>query len=96
MVKSWNVITYLLILDSTRLVSRLDTVCPENTYGCAGFGCPNTCYCEDHCSWEKCVLSEAPNSCGTDTNISWHWNSMYWVAKIIGRCKKQVHNISTP
>ena len=51
-------------------------------------GCPlgtidggSTCYCEEHCSWHKCRLSEPPKDCPGVCN--WEWDSlrMYWVAK---------------
>ena len=55
-------------------------------------GCPGgtidgmtTCYCEDHCSWNICRLSEPP-TCQLDfenTNVRWAWNSdeSYWIAQ---------------
>ena len=69
----------------TGLISQQATGCPENTYGCNSFGCPNTCYCQDHCSWDTCVLTEGPKNCLKDTNGAWHWNSNYWEAKDLGR-----------
>ena len=52
-------------------------------------GCPNgtlegltTCFCEDHCSWERCRLETPPYDCLPRTNTAWVWDSKkkYWVA----------------
>ena len=61
-------------------------MCPENTVGCYGFGCPNTCFCEEHCSWEKCRLEEPPKGCIESLGGVWVKNSVenYWTAKFIG------------
>ena len=59
--------------------------CPQNTKGCTEFGCPNTCYCADHCSWEKCKISPPPLSCLHRTDSAWQWNSGWWTAKKIGK-----------
>ena len=56
--------------------------CPKGTTGCYTFGCPNTCYCEDHCSWEKCFLATPPERCLSGTDGAWYWmfDEMYWTA----------------
>ena len=61
-------------------------VCPENTVGCYGFGCPNTCFCEEHCSWAKCRLEEPPKDCIETLGGVWVKNSVenYWTAKFTG------------
>ena len=61
--------------------------CPENTRGCEEFSCPRTCYCEDHCSWERCTLSEPPQKCLHGTNAEWKWDLRWWSAKYIGQYK---------
>ena len=60
--------------------------CPEGTIGCTDGRCPYTCFCEDHCSWKKCALEEAPDHCLSHVNSRWTWNSkeMFWVATING------------
>ena len=60
-----------------------DRVCPTGTNGCAESKCPNTCYCEDHCSYERCIIEEAPNDCLSQTNAEWTWDPLrrYWVAQ---------------
>ena len=59
--------------------------CPQNTKGCNEFGCPNTCYCSDHCSWERCKISPPPLSCLYRTGSAWQWSSRWWTAKKIGK-----------
>ena len=55
-------------------------------------GCPpgtfkgiNTCFCEDHCSWEICRLINPPNGCLSriETEAYWLWdnNEDVWVAQ---------------
>ena len=60
--------------------------CPKGTIGCSNGRCPSTCYCEDHCSWERCVLEEATPSCLASVSSKWTWESdgMYWVAQFSG------------
>ena len=55
-------------------------------------GCPNgtqdgktTCFCEDHCSWNMCRLSEPP-TCQLDfetTKVEWAWSpsKSNWIAQ---------------
>lgn len=61
--------------------------CPEDTSGCNSPGCPNTCYCEDHCSWDKCILLSPPDECLHGTDSEWFKDTElnYWVAKIKGK-----------
>ena len=68
--------------------------CPGQTMGCRNRGCPNTCYCEDHCSWEKCVIDK-PKDCLADINSIWVWDSknMYWTAQFDGRDKFHLKTI---
>ena len=58
--------------------------CPFGTIKCDGVGCPNTCYCEDHCSWEKCLLEVPPEECLLGTKGAWIWNTnkMHWTAEL--------------
>ena len=62
--------------------------CPLNTYGCQGSTCYNdrNCFCEPHCSWEKCRLFEKPEDCLNGVNSEWIWNSThnFWVAQLKG------------
>ena len=55
-------------------------------------GCPfgtfdslNTCFCEDHCSWETCRLISPPSSCLStlDGEAIWAWDNVndVWVAQ---------------
>ena len=61
-------------------------MCPEYTDGCYGFGCPNTCFCEEHCSWGKCWLEEPPNDCIENLGGVWIRNptESYWTAEFKG------------
>ena len=71
--------------------------CPFGTYGCTGKTCYNTktCFCEQHCSWEKCRLLEAPDDCLAGMNSKWRWDSrkLHWVAQTKGM---QLHNSKHP
>lgn len=53
-------------------------------------GCPaetidgyTTCFCEEHCSWSDCFLSNPPEQCLTNPYFSWTWISARnkWVAQ---------------
>ena len=63
--------------------------CPSNTYGCTGSNCssPHTCFCEEHCSWEMCRLTQCPEECVRDVKSTWAWNSdkHFWVAQLEGK-----------
>ena len=54
--------------------------CPQGT-----FDGLNTCYCEDHCSWETCRLLNPPQNCLSNIgNVAeWVWNAKkdFWVAQ---------------
>lgn len=62
--------------------------CPNNTYGCSGNDCnrPNSCFCEDHCSWETCRLVASPEECLKHVDSMWSWDAKkhFWVAQIGG------------
>ena len=57
---------------------RPDSGCPSGTYD--GM---DTCFCEDHCSWNKCRLAKPPNKCLENTVFEWKWNLVenHWTAK---------------
>lgn len=57
--------------------------CPISTYGCDDHICPNTCFCEDHCSWHKCKLKTPPLSCIAQENRKWDYDSRTKSWKII-------------
>ena len=55
-------------------------------------GCPAgtfrslyTCFCEDHCSWETCRLSNPPQNCfsNMESEVVWAWDTKKnaWVAQ---------------
>ena len=60
--------------------------CPEGTKGCTDGRCPYTCFCEEHCSWEKCALEDPPDHCLSRVNSKWIWDSdkTTWVARMNG------------
>ena len=60
--------------------------CPGKSIGCTDGNCPLTCFCEDHCSWEKCSLEEAPKDCLDGSNSKWVWDpkKLHWVAQLVG------------
>ena len=66
------------------LLARPSEGCPETTSGCNAIGCPATCYCEDHCSWERCLLTDPPTDCFEDDNGAWEKEGNVWVAKFRG------------
>ena len=59
--------------------------CPANTYGCTDNNCNGiqTCFCEEHCSWETCRLVEGPKKCVKGVKSEWIWdlNRLIWVAQ---------------
>ena len=63
--------------------------CPSNTYGCLGNNCNGlqTCFCEEHCSWEFCRLVQAPKECLEETKSDWTWDAkkLSWVAQRRGK-----------
>ena len=66
------------------LIPRPSEGCPEKTIGCDAPGCPTTCFCEDHCSWERCSLTDPPMECLDDMNGEWKRGKNAWVAKFRG------------
>ena len=58
--------------------------CPKSTESCNGPHCsdPNNCFCEYHCSWQKCRLPEYPDNCLNALDYEWKWSSeqMFWMA----------------
>ena len=68
------------------LIPRPSEGCPEKTVGCYAPGCPNTCYCEDHCSWQRCSLFNPPVECFDDINGTWFrkYKGDHWVANFRG------------
>ena len=44
-----------------------------------------SCFCEDHCRWDKCFLSLPPPKCIADINSKWLWDpdENYWVARVL-------------
>ena len=70
--------------------------CPENTRGCEEFSCPKTCYCSDHCSWERCTVSPPPETCLHGTDAMWHWDYPWWSAKHAGKHRMTLINYDRP
>ena len=60
--------------------------CPKNDYGCTGNDCshPEKCFCEEHCSWDKCRLFKYPTNCLKNVRSGWIWDSVqnFWVAQV--------------
>ena len=69
--------------------------CPVNTNGCSGNDCnmPQSCFCEEHCSWETCRLADSPEKCLKGLNSFWSWDTkkLFWVAQIDGMIKTFTH-----
>lgn len=44
-----------------------------------------TCSCDEHCTWDSCRLTIAPNDCLVDINSKWVWDPLEgaWVAQVI-------------
>ena len=65
-------------MDATIIAPRPTDGCPINTID--GI---DTCFCEDHCSWNKCRLAKPPNKCLENTVFEWKWNLVenHWTAK---------------
>ena len=73
--------------------------CPSGSYGCTGDDCnyPETCFCEEHCGWERCRLFEKPEECLTKAQSSWIWDlkQNLWVAQTgTGMIMKITHGAS--
>ena len=45
----------------------------------------DTCTCEDHCSWDMCLLVHPPEECMCGTGSQWYWDSgiSVWVAQVV-------------
>ena len=66
-------------------------LCPiECDRNWTGNRCPESCYCEDHCSWERCMLTNPPDTCLANVDSKWLWDSqkMFWVAQFKGKIQK--------
>ena len=88
----WMIMVQWLILQNILGTVNYDIVplpppngCPVKAFGCAVGNYPSTCLCEDHCSWEKCVLEEAPNDCLKDVNSKWVWDSKQMFSLALGK-----------
>ena len=66
--------------------------CPDNSYGCSGYDCnmKQSCFCEEHCSWETCRLVDYPEECIEDLESIWRWDTekLFWVAQVHGMAYK--------
>ena len=60
--------------------------CPVGTHGCGDVICPNTCFCEDHCSWKKCKLKNQPLGCIVHENRKWDYDHQanFWRIRLEG------------
>ena len=72
----WNIVVSS-INRSYRQLKRPSSGCPKGTL--EGL---TTCFCEDHCSWERCRLETPPYDCLPRTNTAWIWDSKkkFWAA----------------
>ena len=86
----------LLFIEHANILTASSHGCPENARRCEAFSCPKTCYCSDHCSWEKCTLSRPPENCLRGTNGTWLWNARWWSAKNKGEFKITCNYPFTP
>ena len=71
--------------------------CPLGTYGFGIHDCnedhdlecdvPNTCFCEDHCSWKRCKIDKPPQSCLAHAKREWVYNleRKYWRTALKGK-----------
>ena len=83
-----NICVYFKAINGTSInnliLRRPGNGCPKNTYGCVGKSCNSleTCFCEEHCSWETCRLVESPKECLHGMSSIWIWDTqrMLWVA----------------
>ena len=69
--------------------------CPLGTIGYGTIDClwnrcgaPNTCYCEDHCSWKRCKIDKPPQSCLSHAKREWVYDPerKYWRTNWKGKC----------
>ena len=84
-------------IDGSEGILKSISECPKGTIECKEVGCSNTCYCEDHCSWEKCFLEVPPSQCLLGTSGGWKLNTrkMYWTAELSGALMHVVFNVVT-
>ena len=78
-------VTLGIKLPTTALIPSLPRAgCPNGTFDCSDGRC--RCFCENHCSWQKCTLNEKPDHCLVDQNTMWVWDprNKYWVAQYKG------------
>ena len=68
--------------------------CPLGTYGSSTSGCggdrcgaPNTCFCEEHCSWKRCKIDKPPQSCLSHAKREWVYipEVKYWRTNLKGK-----------
>ena len=76
--------------------------CPLGTYGFGKNDCgsidwmqwmddkcdaPNTCFCEDHCSWKRCKMDKPPQRCLDHAKREWVYDKelKYWRTNLIGK-----------
>ena len=66
---------------------KKEIIPPQPATGCpfGTFDSLNTCFCEDHCSWETCRLINPPQDCLSkiDGEAIWAWDVVEdaWVAQ---------------
>ena len=80
------------------MVSRPLHGCPLGTYGCLDEKCPDTCFCEEHCSWEKCKLEDPPKNCLINAKRKWHldFQKPHWETILAGIfCRENLNNNSS-
>ena len=48
---------------------------------------PDTCFCEDHCSWKRCKIDKPPQSCLTHAKREWVYipEGQYWRTNLRGK-----------
>ena len=80
-----GVSTNFTILDIA--IDRPINGCPFGTIGCDKIECPKACFCEDHCSWNKCKLENPPVGCLGHSNRKWEYDEkeLYWKTTFKGR-----------
>ena len=72
--------------------------CPFGSYGFGTHDCeyegadtkcdaPNTCFCEEHCSWKRCKIDKPPQSCLQHAKREWVYNPerKYWRTNLKGK-----------
>ena len=91
-------IIHILSGTNWRIPHKPEHGCPLETFGCTGETCKNTktCFCGQHCSWDRCRLQHPPDDCLNGVNSKWKWNSrkIHWVAQFKGKAIIYIHNQS--